>query len=286
MGYKNFYTHYCYISGINAGLISRLFGGRSCYWHCEMIWEFKQKFFSKLGLNLSLKLSKFLVTGSEGLKNGYVKHYNLNPDRIKVMPNWVNLERFKTQSVKSGPPAGEAGEQKIILFVHWLAKRKGAHLLIPIAKRLSKLQITNYKLLVIGDGPLKEKIIREIEENNLGDFVKILGKIPNRELMGYYANADIFIVPSMQEGFPRVLLEAMAAGVPYVAFDVGAVQEILPKIAQNFIVERGNINEFAEKIKLLLSNQELYNQFKKEGIEKVKEYSLDKIIDKFIELFL
>lgn len=280
LGYKNFYTHYCYVGGINAGIISRLTGGKSYYWHCEMIWEFKQKLFSEIGLNLSLKLSHFLITGSEGLKKEYAKHYGLKLDNIKVMPNWINLERFKAQSEKRNPPAGEAGAQKTILFVHWLAERKGAHLLAPIIK------LIDAKFIVIGEGPLKEKILQEIKENKLERRVQILGKIPNKELMKYYESADVFILPSLQEGFPRVLIEAMAMGIPYVAFDVGAVKEISPKIAQDFIVERGNINKFAEKINLLLANQAIYNQFREEELKKVQDYSLEKATDNFINLFL
>ncbi len=280
LGYKNLYTHYCYIGGINAAIIARLFGGKSYYWHCEMIWEFKQSFFSKIGFNLSLKLSHFLVTGSEKVKEGYAKHYKLEPSRIKVMPNWINLNRFKSQ--KSQPEAGPPWAEKLktLLFVHWLAERKGAHLLVPIIK------LIDAKFIVIGEGPLKERILQEIKENNLENQIQLLDKIPNKELMKYYETADIFILPSLQEGFPHVLLEAMASGIPYVAFDVGAVREISSKTAQDFIVERGNINQFAEKIKILLANQAIYNQFREEELKKVQNYSLEKAIDNFINLFL
>ncbi len=286
LGYKNFYTHYCYIGGINAAIISRLFGRKSYYWHCEMIWEFKQSLFSKIGFNLSLKLSHFLVTGSESLKKQYAKYYRLSLDRIKILPNWINLKRFRPKSENLNPTSYIPNPK--LLFVHWLAERKGAHLLVPIAKQLipnPKSKILNPKLLIIGDGPLKEKILQEIKKNKLEDYIQILSKIPNRELMDYYAEADIFILPSLQEGFPRVLLEAMASGVPYVAFDVGAVREISPQIAQNFIVERGNVEEFAKKIHILLSNKDIYDKFREEELEKVKEYNLENIVDRFIQLF-
>ena len=282
LGYNKFYTHYCYIGGINAGIISRLCRGQSYYWHCEMIWEFKQSLFSKIGFNLSLKLSHFLITGSEGLKKEYAKHYGLKLNNIKVMPNWINLARFKVRvtDYKLRAP-------KNILFVHWLSERKGAHLIVPIVRQLiSKLRVTDYELQVtiIGDGPLKEKIAKEIKENKLEDYIQVLGKIPNKELMKYYETADIFILPSFQEGFPRVILEAMASGIPYVASDVGAVREISSKTTQDFIVERGNIEEFAEKIQILLSNKDIYDRFRVEELEKVEEYSLEKVVDRFMDL--
>ena len=59
-----------------------------------MLFLFPMLFFMD-GFNFCLKLSHFLVTGSEEMKNGYAEHHNLSPDKIKVMPNWINLERFK-----------------------------------------------------------------------------------------------------------------------------------------------------------------------------------------------
>jgi len=100
LGYKNFYTHYGYIGAVNAAVISKLFGGKSYYWNCAMNWLFKQRKFAGLGYRLSLKLSDYLVTGSETMKQGYVEHYGLKPEKIKVMPNWINLNRFKVQSSK------------------------------------------------------------------------------------------------------------------------------------------------------------------------------------------
>ena len=92
-------------------------------------------------------------------------------------------------------------------------------------------------------------------------------------------------MPSMEEGFPRVLLEAMASGVPYVASDVGAVREISPEIAQRFLVKPGDIEMFAHKIEALISDRKTYDDFKKEELKKVKQYSLDGAINRFIKLF-
>lgn len=284
MGYKNFYTHYCYISAVNAGIITRLSGGKSYYWNCAMNWLFKPKMLSKLGINLSLKLSHYLVTGGEIMKEGYAKYYNLKPEKIIVMPNRINLERFH--------PAGDhpkdsqnQKEFKTLLFVHWLSKRKGADMIAPIAKHLLQLQVTNYKILVVGDGPYRDQLLREIEENNLKNYIEFIGFVPNKDIVEYYKKADLFILPSMEEGFPMSLLEPMAMGVPYVAFDVGAVREISSETAQRFLVKPGNIELFAHKIESLLSEQDTYKNFQREGLEKIKEYSMDNVINKFVKMF-
>ena len=281
-GYKNFYTHYCYIGAVNAGIISRIFGGKSYYWNCAMNWLFKKKDSSKIGYKLSLKLSHYLVTGSEGMKQGYVEYYDLSPERVKVMPNWINLERFKKQETAS------VKQKKTLLFVHWLSKRKGADMIVSIVKHLVSefnSSISDFKLLVVGNGPYKEKLSEEIKENKLEKHIEVLGGVPNTEVIRYYQKADIFIMPSMEEGFPRVLLEAMAMGVPYVASDVGAVREMSPEIAQRFLVKPGDVELFAHKIETLMSDEKTYQDFIKEELQKVKTYSLDKVVNKFIDLF-
>jgi len=287
-GYKNFYTHYCYIGGVNAAIISRLTGGKSYYWNCAMNWLFKKKDSSKIGYELCLRWSHYLVTGSEGMKQGYAEHYQLNPDKIKVMPNWINLERFSRQDIqpKARLPARQAGPpraEKTLLFVHWLSARKGVDMIIPIVLSLKSL-IGNFKLIVVGDGPCKKELTVGIKEHDLKSYIEVVGAVPNKDLSDYYEKADIFIMPSMEEGFPHVLLEAMASGVPYVASDVGAVREISPEIAQRFLVKPGDVEMFAHKIETLMSDEKIYEDFKKEELQKVKEYSLDKVINKFINL--
>jgi len=274
LGYKNFYTHYCYIGAINAAIISRLFGGKSYYWNCAMNWLFKQRALPGFGYRLSMKLSHYLVTGGEAMKQGYAKNYGLKPEKIKLIPNRINLNRFQPEEKKQN-------KIKTILFVHWLSKRKGADTIIPITKGLE----TRAKFIIVGDGPYKEKLLRETKQNKLEKFIEVVGFVPNKDIVDYYKKADILILPSLEEGFPLTLLEAMAMGVPYVAFDVGAVREISPSVAQEFIVKPGDTKEFAKKIQILLSSKEIYDRFRKEELEKVKEYSLDKVVNKFINLF-
>jgi glycosyltransferase involved in cell wall biosynthesis len=282
-GYNNFYTHYAYNGAVSAAIICRIFGGKSFYWNCAMNWLFRQKKLAGLGYRLSLKLSTFLVTGGETMKQGYVEHYGLKPEKIKVMPNWINLDRFRPK-LKT-----RCSGLKNLLFVHWLSKRKGADMIVPTIKHLlsdfPSLE-ENIKLKVIGDGPYKETLIEEIKENKLGKFIEVLGAISNKDIIQYYQGTDIFFMPSMEEGFPRVLLEAMAMGVPYVASEVGSVREISCETAQRFLVKSGDVAMFAHKTETLISDKETYEKFRKEELEKVQEYSLIKVLNKFIELFI
>ncbi|MBD3282087.1 MAG: glycosyltransferase [Candidatus Portnoybacteria bacterium] len=272
-GYNIFYTHYSYIGAINAAIVSKLFKGTSYYWNCAMNWLFRQKTGKRIGYILSLKWSDYLVTGSKKMKEEYASHYKLKKEKIKILPNWINLERFEPSSKKE--------ITNKILFIHWLSKRKGADMIIPIIIKLKDL-IDDFQITVIGEGPYKNSLEQEIKEKNLEKYIKIIGGVPNKEISEYYDQNDILIMPSMEEGFPRVLLEAMAKQIPYVAFNVGAVNEISPGPARKLLVKPGDIDKFAYNIETILTNKELYKEFKKSEKEQVKKYDIKKVAEKFI----
>jgi phosphatidylinositol alpha-1,6-mannosyltransferase len=140
-----------------------------------------------------------------------------------------------------------------VLFVHRLAERKGAHLIVPIAERvLARRPDTMF--VVIGDGPYRARLERQVAASGASGSIRLLGRIPNRAIVPYYAMADVFMMPSLEEGFPRVLLEAMAAGVPFVAVDVGGVRDILSPQQQRCVVPARDCEAFAARLVDLLND--------------------------------
>lgn len=153
-----------------------------------------------------------------------------------------------------------------------------------IAKRLNSLiPDSKFLLLVIGDGPEKKNIEYGILNMGMAERVKFIGWIPQNEIAGYMAMADVFIMPSEEEGFPHVLLEAMAAGLPFVAFDVGGVKEIVPPEWQKYVVEKGDLPVFIEKTKELLD----YPKDRAAEIlpKHAQKYDLDEVIKLFVGMF-
>ncbi|OGY65351.1 MAG: hypothetical protein A3A16_02795 [Candidatus Harrisonbacteria bacterium RIFCSPLOWO2_01_FULL_44_18] len=250
LGYKTFYVHYSFLSAFLSSLIARLVGGRTFYWNCGLPWQYKRNFLRATFELITYRLITFLVTGTEGLKKEYAQHYHLPLEKIKVMPNWINLEKVNSKQklvnrTKLKIELKISENAKVILFAHRLSRRKGAHYLPEI---LNKLRDENVVTVIIGDGPEKENIQLLITNYQLQDKVRFLGWIPNSELSGYYSIADVFIMPSEEEGFPHVLLEAMAVGTPFVAFDVGGVKEMLPPELLSYVVPLRNVDAFVAKI--------------------------------------
>lgn len=276
-GYKNFYIHYSFVSAFNASLLAKIFGGKVFYWNCGLPWNY-QKGSRVVFEKLVYKMINFLVTGTEGMKREYARHYKIPLEKIKVMPNWINLENIKNLV----SPLGGTGRQKVILFAHRLSRRKGAQFLPDI---LEKLKDENIVLIIIGGGPEEIVLKLKIKNLKLSERVRFLGWVPNEEIYRYYAAADVFIMPSEEEGFPRVLLEAMAMEVPFVSSDVGGVKEIIPPEFLNYVVEIGDVDRFSQKIKELLNlPQEKLEELK--SIEKnwVQKYDISKVIGIFTDI--
>jgi glycosyltransferase involved in cell wall biosynthesis len=277
-GYDTFYVHYSFFGAIAASLIAKITGGKVFYWNCGLPHLFFKNFWQKgwiqskinddWSLRLSLKVVDYLVTGTERMKKYYHQEFDVPLKKILVVPNEIDLTRFKTKRPQNKTPQ--------ILFVHRMSERKGAHYLMPIAEKV--LKKTKAQFVIAGDGPYLQTLQAQIKKKKLVRWVKTLGSVPNKEVMKLYAQSDIFLMPSDEEGMPRVLLEAMASGVPFVASDVGGVRDIVSKSAQDFIVEKGDVDSFAEKIVQLISDEKLRDKLSKDGLQHVKQYDVKKVV--------
>jgi len=268
-GYRMFYVHQSYSSAIASALVTRLFRGQTLYWHCGP----KKDYMSKWALNMkaikaklfddyaflaSIWLVTFLVTGSETMRHYYTINFGLPKAKIKVMPNWVNLKRFDTSKYNREQARQELHletNQKVVLFVHWISPRKGVQHLARIALEVRR-SIPDVLFLIVGTGPYMETLKREITENCLEDSFRLVGSVPNREISKYYAVADLLIMPSEEEGFPRVILEAMAMDVPFVATDVGGTKDIMTEKQMICVVKRGDMSSFSKKVMAMLKDSE------------------------------
>lgn len=279
-GYRKFYVHYSYVSAINSSVICKLSAAKNWYWSCGMMWLFKKDILNQFLIKSTLHFVDYLVTGVDVLAAGYSKNYGIPLEKIRIMPNWIDLGRFDRvyETDKLKDKYGIPRNKKIILFIHRLAARKGAHFIIPISKLLEK----SYHFLVVGDGPLKEDIGNAVRNDHL-ENIQLLGKISNARIPEIMALADVFFMPSEEEGFPRVLIECMASGLPYVASDVGGVEEISPEAQKKFIYASGDVQAFADGIQEIIRNGKGF--YEKDLQKKAREYDQKNVIGIFIGLF-
>lgn len=278
-GFKNFYVHYSYWSGIIGGLVYRLTGGRFYYWHCEAYssyggdkkWlDLRWKIFDDLPLKFCLIFCSFLVTGTKSMADFYSKVFHVPLGKIKILPNSINLACFNAGDVKK--------KKNQVLFVHWLAPRKGADLLPLIISQCLRKN-ANLFFVIIGDGPLFGSLKNELGEN---PHVEMTGVLSNQGVKKYIAESELLIMPSRQEGFPRVILEAMALGTAFVSTDVGGVRDIVPYSCH--LVDPNDIDGFAKNILRIISDSNLRDNLIKSCSQKVKEFSHVEVAKIFVSL--
>ncbi|MBC7263906.1 MAG: glycosyltransferase family 4 protein [Chloroflexi bacterium] len=294
-GYNRFYVHYSLSAAFLCGVLTRLTGGISYYWHCGHPTEFLPKCVRSLEdikcwlrngplLSWTLRIVHYLVTGSPKMARYYSQVYGVSLERIRVMPNWVDLDRF------SGLPSKEALRTELrlpqnvpmVLFLHRLVERKGAHYLVPIARLVTEKR--RMLFLIAGDGPYRARLEVEIKDAGLEGSFRLIGWVPNREVMRYFGAADVYIMPSEEEGFPRTLLEAMAAGCPFVATDVGGVRDVVTPSQRKFVVPKGEPVLFAEALDCLLDDETLRRHLAVDGMTRVQDFSQERVVEIFLDL--
>jgi teichuronic acid biosynthesis glycosyltransferase TuaC len=171
------------------------------------------------------------------------------PDlHVEVLRNGVDLELFKEMNREevrrdlnlTGPT---------IISVGLLIPRKGHELVIEALSLLPEVQ-----LLICGEGPMRAELERRAQRLFVSDRVRFLGMIKHEDLNRYYSAADVLVLASYREGWPNVVLEAMACGTPVVATAVGAVPDFVDHPHAGRIVRERTVPAIAAAIRAVLAS--------------------------------
>ena len=197
--------------------------------------------------------------------------YGVESSKVRIIPNGVDPEKFK-------PTADQAalkrqfglGVEPCVLFVGSLIPRKGLPFLVEAAKEIVKQQ-SQTKFLIVGEGPLRSQLDSSLKQANLTGNFGFLGNLKEEDIPAIYNCADVFVLPSIQEGQGIVLLEAQASAKPVVAFDIGGVNEAVRSGETGFLVKPGSTDELAEAVLKLLSDKALREKMGANGRKFVTE---------------
>ena len=198
-----------------------------------------------------------------------------------VIPNGIDLSKFNPEI----PPALSFEDKKIkILFVGRIEKRKGLLYLLKAFAILEKKYPQKLRLLIVGEGPEKEKCLSFVRKRKLKNAIFLGEKKEN--LASFYNSADIFCAPStFGESFGIVLLEAMACQKPVVAFANEGYKEFLKDKKGAILVKNKNYFELAKALETLIKNEKLRKKMGKIALKEAKEYSFEKIAPKVLDFY-
>ena len=157
-----------------------------------------------------------------------IAEMNIPNDKVTVIPNGVDLGLFRIMEKKKvrarlGIPDGKP----VFVTVCSLDKVKGINFLIDALKIMRDRTTIQPLLYVIGDGPLKKSLFSQAKSLGIAETVFFLGEEPYEHIPFWMNATDVFCLPSLREGYPNSVIEALACGVPVVASDVGGIPEII-----------------------------------------------------------
>ena len=203
------------------------------------------------------------------------QHYGIPASRVRIVPELIDLAHWQAALAQS---TRQHRVQASILCVAHLYARKDVATLLRAMQRLQ----TTAVLRIVGIGPELPRLRRLSRQLNLESRVTFLEHISFTQLAHEYRNADVFCLPSRQEGFGIVLLEAMAAGLPVVAARAAAIPEVVPDGQCGVLVEPGDAAGFAAALDALLKDPALRQRLGQAGFARAAEYDAPRVARDFL----
>ncbi len=218
-----------------------------------------------------------VLTTSAYAATRIAEEYGVERSRIVIVPEPIALARWKA-ALDAAPRAPRGGEAVILCVAH-LYPRKNVESLVRAAALLK----TPARLRIAGTGPEAPALETLVRELGLGERVALLGHVPFESLVAEYRNADVFCLPSLQEGFGIVFLEAMAAGLPIVACRAAAVPEVVPDGECGLLVPPRDVPALASALDRLASDVAERARLGEAGRRRVARYDAPLVAREFLE---
>jgi glycosyltransferase involved in cell wall biosynthesis len=219
---------------------------------------------------------------SQGVKDYMVKEVGLNPQKVSVVYNGIKIIDRNTPDEKE--PRQAVQEEDFVLV--WAGRLVPVKNLSGLLKALATVRgtVPNVRLDLIGDGPDRESLEHEARALGVNDRIHFAGYTPR--VRDWLSRADIFVMPSHYEGFSVALLEAMAAGLPVVATEVGGNPEIVLQGKTGVLIPPNDTEALAKAIIDLHENTQLRMEMRRFAYKRVsEEFSMDKMIAKYCSIY-
>jgi glycosyltransferase involved in cell wall biosynthesis len=206
----------------------------------------------------------------------------VSENKIHCVPNFVNSMKF----TKASPERREllrkrfsiSSNQVVFLFLGRLEKRKGVQYLLEAWKKQPC-----GALWIVGSGPEEDRLKKQAQEKG---YEQIQFHGSTLKPLDYYQAADVFVLPSLKEGFPNVLLEAMSCGLPCIATKIGGVVDLLKEDVQGLLVEAAAIDPLSKAMRHVADSSEDRIRWSKNAIETAQDkYDRSKITARYLQLY-
>lgn len=227
-------------------------------------------------VTFSINHSDGVTAVSENLKQDTMDHFDITRE-IRVIPNFIDLERFNLKPKAHFKQAIAPGHERILVHTSNFRKVKRTLDVIHVFKQVQD-ELPS-KLLMVGDGPERTQAEQLARDLGIANNVRFLGKQDAVEEI--LSVADLFLLPSSSESFGLAALEAMACRVPVISSNVGGLPELNLDGVTGFLCEIGDIDAMAAKSIYILDDLDRLENFKEAALSRAKEFSLANILPQY-----
>ncbi len=238
------------------------------------------RFYHRRGLLNMVNMADYIIAVSESARSDLLKYTSFPSEKIKVI--YQGFENISQEFIdKKATVKKYKLDFPYILYVGTIEPRKNINILIKAFQNVSR-QNNNLKLVLAGSkGWLFKEIIEEI--NKIVDKIVMLEGVTREELSVLYSNAELFVYPSLYEGFGLPPLEAMANGCPVIVSNSTSLPEVVGDAGLYF--NPGEINELEQRINQLLTDESLKSKLKEKGFKKASSFSWEECCRQTIDLY-
>jgi N-acetyl-alpha-D-glucosaminyl L-malate synthase BshA len=238
--------------------------------------------FYKPAVTFSINKSDYVTSVSQSLKDDTLKLFNIK-NEIQVIPNFIELEKNKMDSSIPCQRSVMANDtERIITHISNFRKVKRIPDVIKIFYKIQK-EIPA-KLMMVGDGPEKEKAEKMCRKFGIQDKVIFFGN--SNEIDRILCLTDLFLLPSETESFGLAALEAMACGVPVISSNSGGLPEVNLDGVSGYLSDVGEINEMVENALKILKEDSVLTDFKKNALHVAETFDIKNILPIYEALYL
>ena len=237
--------------------------------------------FYRPAVTFSINHSDRVTAVSESLKEDTLRLFEIRKN-IQVIPNFIDIDKIKSKGKPCERSLLASKEEKILSHISNFRPLKRILDVIAIFEGVHPK--VKSKLMMVGEGPEKQKAVQYVKEKGLEERVLFLGN--SNEIEKILCYSDLFLLPSEKESFGLSALEAMAHGVPVISSNTGGISEVNIHGKTGYLSEIGDIQDMTKNALKLLKDDKLHSTFKNQAQTQAGIFNIDKVVGKYESIYV
>jgi glycosyltransferase involved in cell wall biosynthesis len=235
-------------------------------------------------LRLCFRIPTLMLCQGQAYQEFFAAEVGLGLSRCPLIQNWTATSRLL--QIGATRLYGDNDGTLEVLFLGWIEAEKGIFELLDCARRLCDAAgVPPFRMIIAGEGSALAEARRKVEDLRLASVVQLLGWIDSEAAEERLRTAHLLVLPSYMEGMPNAVIEAMAAGLPVVATDVGAVVDVVSDGVSGFVIPPRNTDRLVEAVRELFVDARLRERMGRAGWHIAKDrFSAERAVDQIVAL--